>query len=217
MTVAEIIALVKDAIEDESFDDDKILGYVNKGVGRVAAALPLPLLTYESVVTCKANTRRVALPDTYYSNLFHAYNVTKSSSVRIVRPFSTFLSRFPGLTIDGDVSCACVHGRELHYQGAPSSDQVLRVYYTARPEPLSSSDNVECIDEVYQADLLVSYAAAECYKLIENGIEGTKVNYNKWMADYTLALNEYSLSIGPAEDNPDFIPDGDGGGPCQFI
>ena len=43
MTVAEIIALVKDAIEDESFDDDKILGYVNKGVGRVAAALPLPL------------------------------------------------------------------------------------------------------------------------------------------------------------------------------
>ena len=66
MTVAEIIALVKDAIEDESFDDDKILGYVNKGVGRVAAALPLPLLTYESVVTCKANTRHVALPGCFF-------------------------------------------------------------------------------------------------------------------------------------------------------
>lgn len=217
MQVANIIALIKDAIEDESFSDETLLAYVNKGIGRVAAALPLPMLLVEGSVTCKANARRVTLPDDYYSNLFHAFNVTKKSKVRIMRPFANFLLRYPGLDIGGDVVDVCVQGKTLHYQGAPSADQLLLVFYHRRPDEVSAGDDIDFIEETYQSDLLVSYAAAECYKLIENGIEGTKVNYNKWIADYTLALNEYGNFIGAPEEKPDFIPDGEGGEDCPSI
>lgn len=217
MLVADIIALVKDAIEDESFTNDKILSYVNKGVGRVAAALPLPMLTVEGVITCKGNSRVVTLPDAYYSNLFWAYNSTKAQKVEITQPLTNFLMRHPGLDSKGDVCEICVQGRKLYYQGIPASDQLLSVFYTSRPEELSAGDSIEVIEEVYQADLLVSYAAAECYKLIENGIEGTKVNYNKWIADYTLAIKEYGDFIGLAQETPDFVPEGEGGASCPSI
>ena len=217
MQVAEIIALIKDAIEDESFSDGTLLAYVNKGIGRVAAALPLPMLLTEAHITCKANSRRVTLPSDYYSNLFHAYNVTSSAKVRIMRPFSNFLMRFPSLDLSSDVTHVCTQANVLHYQGSPSSDQTLLVFYNRRPDAVSAGDDIDIIEEVYQADLLVSFAAAECYKLIENGIEGTKVNYNKWIADYTLALNEYGLFVGSPEEKPDFIPDDEGGEHCPSI
>lgn len=206
MNTDEVIDKVVDAIEDASFTRERILGFVNKGIGRVAAALPLPDLVNPAVLELASGDGAVILPDDYHAHLFWAFNATTDKPVEIVKPFANFLRRFPYKTWRDDVRWVCAYGKKLHYRGNSFfSNQHVELLYCHRPEPLFEGDDIEFIDGSYVEDLLVNFATAECYNLIETGIEGVKVNFNKFMSLYTLALEEYRGFIGLPEENPDFI------------
>jgi len=208
MNTNEIIEKVVDAIEDDSFSPERILGFVNKGMGRVAAALPLPDLVGPHILEAESGGEFIALPEDYHSNLFWARNLTTDAHVEVVRPLTNFLRRFPSV-IHESVRWVCPHGSKLYFAGSVfnTSPQQIRVFYSSRPEELFLGDDIPYIDPSFHEDLLVNFATAECYNLIETGIEGVKVNFNKFMGLYTLAIEDYKGMLGLKEENPDFVQD----------
>ena len=209
MNTSEIIDKVVDAIEDASFTRERILGFVNKGIGRVAAALPVPDLAASAILDLVSGQPHIILPENYHSHLFWAHNLSTDRPIEIVSPFTNFLRRFPSATRNDDVRVICAHGKKLFYQGnvfgAPGDTTLISVFYHHRPEQLEDGDDIEFLEESFVEDLLVNFAAAECYNLIETGIEGVKVNFNKFMSLYTLAVEDYRAFIGLPEENPDFV------------
>lgn len=206
MKCSVIIDAVVDAIQDESFERADILAYINKAVDEIAAQYALPELTVFGNINVEGGKFLVALPDNYLSNLFHAVNLTTGKEVDVMSELANFLLKFKALDKSDNVTHVCVHGRKLYYQGIPTSTQVIRAFYTSRPEPFKENSEIEYIPAQLQRDLLFNYACAECFNLIEDGIDGTKVNQNKYLGFYTAALAKLSNFIEPRQATPDFIP-----------
>lgn len=88
--------------------------------------------------------------------------------------------------------------------------EAFTIYYYRYPTSITgTSQTPEGIPEELQVDILVNITAADIYNLIEDGVEGQKVNTKKYSDLGYKALNDYTqmtpaegriLSLWPEED-----------------
>jgi hypothetical protein len=207
MNVEEMTELVKQAVEDESFTDEFILSAFNQCVGELATAYTLPVLVANTTVDCPAGANTVPMPDNYLKNMHFASNLSKECRVSIIKALTNFLDKYPFLDAAPPVTEVCVQGNTLYFQGVPSAPETLRLFYIRKPSPLvEDEDEPEGIPESLHRKLLVNFACAECFNLIEEGIDGAKIQFNKYTSLYQQAQVQLEAFLGVPPESPDYVP-----------
>lgn len=198
MTIDSIIEAVILAVDDDSFDELYIADLVGLGRGEIAGMVDLPALLTTGTVTTTAIANTVALPTTYSRGVFWVGNSADGRIGQRGRGYYDlmgFLDRNPTADV-GPVCDVCVQGSSLLYQGAAIDTLTLR-YYAA---PTSAEP-----DEIplhLQKPLLFNYACKEIFELIEDGVEGAKVNTDKYEQRFNQALGKlmsWANAIKPRE------------------
>ena len=212
MDVETLTARVVRIVQDASFDSDDILDYFNKGLREIAGKIQIPdLIVVDTIDTVLAQPW-VALPDEYMWALFHCASVTNDRIVTSVYKKDSYrelLRLYPLLDDVGNVEHIGVRGTRLYYQPIPGTAETLSIQFHGKPtELVLDADEPDCLPYHLHEKLLVSFAAKEIYDLIEDGIEGPKVNYNKHNGAYNKALAELSLFVGE-DGQPYNMPDED--------
>lgn len=222
--IDEVLKRVRDVSFSRKAD---ILPAMNKALRTLARDHPFPALfvTEPQELTCPADSISASLPSDFSHHLVHAYNSTNTlygGRVKIWRSFAHFKQRFNDFDHSSPVRHVCPVGNRIWYQGVPASDETLKVMYTT-PPVLYDSDlaaNVEVggvvtqravidwIPEDYQEELIVNFAAAELWDIREQGVDGSKVNYNKYISRYDLAVEKLETVLFDikVDEGPDFVP-----------
>ncbi len=208
MDVETLTAKVVEAVQDESFSEEFILGAMNKCLGELASVYTLPDLITSETVTCPGGGISVPMPTTYLKNLHFAANITKSCRVSILDALTTFLDRFPFQDEEPPVDTVCVQGATLYFQGVPTEAETLRLYFVRKPVLMEEDeDEPDGLPGFLHEDLLVNYACAECFNLIEEGIDGAKIQFNKYISLYQQAQIKLEQFLGTPPEAPDFVPE----------
>lgn len=210
MKASFIVESVKDAIEDASFSNEKILSYIQKACDIIAARLAIPELIADFDLVVPQGSRRVALPDDYMKGLFQAYVVAPTfCDVRVEPSYSRLIEITHGFTRLAARHTVSAVSNTLHLSPNFSDfvvDYTIRLFYYSTPPTLKESSSILFIPEQFQFNLLFNAACADCYNLIETGIDSPKINHNKYLGFFSAALDEFAAFIGPQETSPDFIP-----------
>lgn len=204
MRVKEIIDLAKRIVQDSSFDD-LWLGYINACCGELASVYSFPCLHINSTITVPASSSSVAVPSDFLHSITHAVNVTRESKINVFDDFDKFLSKFPLLNKNDDVKDLSWYGANVFVQGVPSSDQVIRLFYYSIPKTLGEASEPSFIPMHLQRDLLLNRCLSEAYNIIEDGVDGTKVNANKYESRFQLACIKLEGFIGVPLAKPQFV------------
>lgn len=208
MDVETLTAKVVDAVQDGSFTEEFILGAFNKCLGELASVYTLPDLIANEVVVCEAGATSTSMPVTYLKNLHFAANLTKKCRVSIIDALTTFLDRFPFQDEEAPVDTVCAQGAILYFQGVPTEAETLRLFFVRKPVLMEEDeDEPDGLPGFLHEDLLVNYACAECFNLIEEGIDGAKIQFNKYISLYQQAQIKLESFLGVPPEAPDFVPE----------
>lgn len=206
MRALDLYNKVQQAVQDESFDKDFILSAFNQCLGELASVYTLPDLLVLDIIDCPVGMFQTEMPDEYLKGLDFAYNITRKIKVNVIKELTTFLSKFPDLGAGSYVDNICVQGRTLYFQGVPQTLEKLRVFYIRNPEKIINDiDEPEAVPRHLHEDLFVNFACASCFNLIEEGMDGAKVNFNKYMGLYQKAQVKLEQFLGVPPESPDFV------------
>lgn len=212
-TTSELVDFVSDAIQDTSFADATILKYINRGLRHIAGGMfitypdrtqvfssPLPNLLTSDTVTTSTSAAYVDLPDDFGRGLIAAISAATDTQLTIMESFSEFLSMFPTLDLSSSITTVAVRGSILYYQGIPTTADTVTLHYYSTPTDLSDdNDEPDCLPIHLHEELLVNYAAWKIFDLIEDGIDGRKINTESYSGKFMRAMLDLELSI---EDTP---------------
>jgi hypothetical protein len=212
-TTSDLVDYVADAIQDPSYLDATILKYINRGLKQIAGGLfitypdrtqvfssPLPNLLTSSTVATSTTLPYVSLPDDFGRNLIAVISAATGIYVCIEDSYAAFLSMYPSLNQSSSVTSVAVRGSRLYYQGIPTVSDTLTLHYYSVPDELEGASDVpDCLPSHLQEELLVNYAAMKIFDLIEDGIDGAKVNTQSYTAKFMSAMLNLEMSI---EDTP---------------
>lgn len=215
MTLEELIAEVQTVIQDSAFTDSMITSTLNRGMqtitkgvilpGRYQVTPPLPDLYTIDTIDTNLGSGVCDLPTDFNRNLIQVLNADKKS-IEIYSSFLKFINDNPEQN-DGAVRIVTQHGNRLLYRDIPSVAETLTVHYYASPtELVVSTDKPDVIPEALQKPLLVGFACADIFNVIEDGIEGQKINTAFWNNEYQQGLIQLEIEIG-FDAEPDYYED----------
>lgn len=200
MNTTELVTRVKEVVKDGSFSDSDILGHLNKCLQDVAYEHCLPGLDETDELSLAVGDDSVALPDDFSHDLWHVEPLTKTKRINIHASLKSLQRIYDDSDTGGTITDAAQDGVKLHVRPIPTRAQDVRVHYYRAPEPLVLADPEatpsipanapEGIPAHLHDPLLVSYAAWQIYSIIEDGVDGAKVNTNYWQAQYFGALKK---------------------------
>jgi len=210
MTLEELIERVKEAVEDDDFDD-RIIDWLNRGVLLIAGGIrrndssvltqPLPGL-YEIGTVSTSSTCKVDLPVDYQRDLVFAVDAG-GRQLQINDSFIRFAQTYPAMNTVGTINELAVKGKVLYYQGIPEASEDITIHYHRYPvDMVAGSDEPEGIPEHLHDALLVSYACKEIFALKESGVDNSNFSTMKYEQKFSAALDALEASI--AADAPPF-------------
>ena len=191
----------------------QFIGFINKAINDIARRVLLPALEKSDTVDTVADTQYTALPSDfmhtrYYKSLRRAYHTEQYYKLKIYPSLDILLRYHSRPDVTGAVRDVAVSGSNLHYLPIPSSAETLRLHYQAKPTTLTAiDDEITEIPDSHVEDLLVNYCASECYKRIEDGTDGQKINYQSYRTEYEAALIDLIQYLGPFAFEPIDIMD----------
>jgi hypothetical protein len=201
-TGSEIAEQVLDIVQDPSFDEDFVITKLNECAGALSRRLVLPSLDTEADVVALASASSVSLPVTYQRNLYHCRNAAGY-------PIQVYNSRAQLLVDHGEpwgrtgvnIRGVAPEGRSLVYAPTPTTDTTLTVRFQRKPTVITLSAQVDLLPDGFD-DIFVHYACWGCFAMIEQGMEGTKVDTNYYMALYSGLRDELWLSLNEGVSLP---------------
>ncbi|MFH1741415.1 MAG: hypothetical protein ABIH23_20615, partial [bacterium] len=177
-TAKVLIAEVRRIVQDVSYNDSDILGFLNQAVQEVAGdpRVLLPSLEDQDDVTTSTTLSYVALPSDYQRNLFYCYNASKYWPVKIYASLGMLQRQFSRLDQGGAIVGVAVKGTNIHYQRIPSAAETLTLNFYRKPTDMTLlTGTPDGIPDHLQKALLVNHAASEIYSEIEQDITGQKI------------------------------------------
>lgn len=214
MHIDDLLDSIQRKIQDTSYSrEDDLLPLVNQGLGEIAATVPLPGLFTMSDLVCPQGQYIVDLPADFGNWLLQAYNTTRKTPVRLYQSVTELLSHYPEMDAFAPLCAAARYGPKLYVQGVPDYDsgETVRLSYYKKPTfftPTTATEAVTEIDfipEELQSQLLVNYACKEVFNEIEDGVEGTKVNWNTYRKRYDTAFGRLFEVIGQSPQQPQYV------------
>lgn len=206
MKAKEIIAECVTNLQDSSFTPADLLAYINSGCGQLASVYCIPGLLVTKDIVVPASTPIFDAPADFLRSIFHASNVTTKREIEVFDEFAYFVERFPLFDEVGDIDNLTYFGSSFYVQGAPLVEQTIRVMYYASPKTLVESSEPNFLPKHLHYDLLVNFVLSEAWNTIEDGIDGTKVNANKFASRFQLACLKLEAFIGLPLAKPQYIP-----------
>lgn len=204
MNVTELIEKVQGILQDISFVEDVVLGYLNQGLLTVAGLdfIHIPELeTHDDVLTV-TDGYMADLPEDYHKSLLRAFSATQNRAIKIYPSYVRMVEKC-GTYSGGYVRGVAVKGSKLCYTPIPSSPETINLVYYALPTPLQDTvDEPDILPRHIGEKLLCAYACKECFDLIEDGMDGKKVNTERWENKYNTALAELAAFLGPVYTTP---------------
>ena len=210
MTGDELITEVKLIVQDASFDEDTILGYINEGLLAVASVIDLPDLEELDTIDTSTTADHVALPSGYFRSISFIDSIT--NEVSITKPgrnyeYLKFRRRHPVADTGYRVTDVAVRAKELFYYPIPEAEETLRLGFIKRPTDIDPGSEPDCIPEHLHRPLLCSYAAMIIFSKIEDGIEGKQLNTDRQKQNFNTALLDLATFVGPRDREPIYIAD----------
>lgn len=160
----------------------------------------------EDITTGTLN--HVPLPTSFQKNLWHCRSITHNRPIGIDDTIINLFRRYSVLDLTGNVRHVAVKGRHLYYQRIPSTAETLRLIFYRYPERLRTrQDKPTCLPPHLVEPLLVNYACKEIFSEIEDGIEGTQVNTQRYTERFNKAEAELLMFVGPDRIAPIDFPE----------
>lgn len=199
MILSEIYARVRETVQDEALTgEEKLLSLVNEAVQRGCKACQPELVT-TAVLEVPAETPGITgMPENYGHTLYRMVNRTTGDLINI-RTGSKYLSEaFGGLTDDVRkyTTDAAIHNNSLWFRPVCAYAQSFELWYYRKPVVLDGTDLSAVPDGIpsfLHQRLIVGYILKESFTLIEDGIEGQKVNTINWNQEYVAGLQELDM------------------------
>ena len=197
-----LIQRVARVIQDGSFTNDDILAYINEGLGAVAGEVPLPALEVQETVETDPDADHIPLPELFQTHLRYCYSQTRRRPVRILSNLVRL--RETSAPIEGGlVRRVAVSGGKLFYAPTPAEPELLDLIFHSKPVPYEGDDaEPDYIPVHIGPRILQAYACKEIYDLIEDGVDGAKINVQRWEQKYQQKLQELIMFLGPLYNRP---------------
>jgi hypothetical protein len=199
---------VLEVVQDPSYTYADVLQYFNDCLMDLAGEFLLPDLDTWVDIATDPNVDHVRLPVRFMKNLRYAHSTTQNREIRRYGGLSQLYRLFSQLDLTGRVLGVCAQGADLYYQRIPSSAETIRINFYRFPDRMESRfDKATCLPDHLVKPLLLNYAAMEIFSLIEDGIEGAKINTSKHSKEYDKYRVKLLMFIGPEEREPEEIVD----------
>jgi len=167
----------------------KVEDFVNSAIGQIALEVRLPDLRSFTNVTTILSQCWVNLPSDFLGKLL--YVGTTLGKVNIEDKFDKFLTKYPDMTITGDIVDVSLLGSIMYYLPIPSVATTVLVLFYKSPAVLTLSNDIPtCIPELLHRQTIVPLAASFGWDIIESGDNNEKPNTNGCLTEY---LNGKSL------------------------
>lgn len=190
MTLIQLRDRVSEIIQDNSFDDTYIDAALNRALIEVTGKMTLPTLVVSATVTISANGTITAMPTDFYHDLIWGWNVSTSSSLTIEMNRNRLQERFSDGFTGSEITHIAQDNFQLYNWPMVAEDTDVALRYYSEPAAVSSADaTISCLPELYQ-DVLVYHVVAMVYEMIEDGVEGQKVNTQFYTQKYNMRLEE---------------------------
>jgi len=189
MNFTEMQEAVIYALQDESFDTTWISAGLEAALVFVSSIFPLPYLTASSTVTFATGEDSHEMPTNYHWNVTNAHNITNDLSVTVWPSLRNLLDEFGYTTSQyTDLQNIAVEGRAMWAPFQVKSEQAIRVWYTKKADALAVDANCSCIPPHLHKEVLVNRVVETAYELIEDGVDGKKVNWEFNRAQFAVGL-----------------------------
>lgn len=191
-TFAQLIQRVEEIIQ-RSYDGS-IEAKINEGFDICASEVLLPALESEGTIDTDA-TGITALPDSWsYDRGLYSCSYGDGNVVNVVDSVSLLEKEYPGFRTElltGDVKICTVRAKKLVYYPIPSTTTTLTCgFYKEHTELNNLTDTPDELPKHLHYKLLCSFAAKEIFDIIEDGIDGSKVNTAIYSNKFKAALND---------------------------
>ena len=181
-----------------------MLDVINQCNVDIASDIDIKELATVDTVTFTAGSNTVALPSDFHKNLDFGKNTSTNRNLIVIDSRRLIDRNIEKTTRTGNVMVACNDFPNIYYQYSPSSDQTGSMYYHKLPTDLTLTSEFPAYIPTGQVfRIFNNYILAQMYDVIEDGVEGEKVNTLHHMDQYTKALADFKLFIGPDPDLPD--------------
>ena len=187
MNLAELRDEVEITLQDTSFGD-RIDNWINDAVDLIVDDADLPgfktIVTVDTVV----DQAYTSLPLNCNGRILYVGDSKNELSGGVVT-LEALMEMYPSMSETGDVEYVAVEGSTLYYQPIPSTATTLTLLHRRSPVRMTEDTHTpEGIPEHLQRATIVSKAAAIGFSLIEDGVEGEKVNTKAQEINYKMAL-----------------------------
>lgn len=204
MNGEELIDDIIDTVQqEETYDRDRVLAYLNQALLAIAGRVLLPgLADGADTVTTELGVNVAPLPIDFHREIYHV--VVDGSPVQIYAHAGIMLA--DGFNLDltpGQVLGVAVVAGKLAYQYVPAVPVDIALRYYRKPAPLADSgtsfpDGLAGSHGM-EADLdlaLTSHVCAKIFAKVEQGLEGAKI-------DTTYHTNQYEVAIARMKSGVD--------------
>lgn len=215
MTFEELTNEVMGIIQDSAWSEAIIKSKLNQALTVVATGImlpgkhqlspPLPDLYSSTDIDTVAGVATCNLSSDFNRDVIHVVNAN-GDEIPLEKSFRKFLDDYPGHT-SGSVFRASVYGRNLHYRNVPETAETMTVHYYKAPTTMTMDDDTpNCLPVALHRPLLVGFACKDIWSLIEDGIEGQKINTEYWTREFQQGLLDLETLI-PHDGEPIYVTD----------
>ena len=173
---------IESALQDSSFDSDFLTEKINQGLELCAAYTLLPDLESSGTVTTDPNTTEVDIPAgwNYHRNLYSAH-VHDAEDIAVVSSVGLLKEDHPEVDdsdiTNGDIETLTIRKDSIVYFPSPVSAATVNCGFYINPTPLDADDDIpSALPISLHSELLENYTLWKCWALIEDGLEGPKIN-----------------------------------------
>ena len=204
MATAEALVLaVLGIVQDPGYTTTEILPLINEGLQMLAAEKLLPPLDSRATVNTVTSGNVANLPSDYGQGIYYADD--DGRPLKVYELWTDMAREYTDLTITGDAKGVAVKDATLMYLPIPTAITPLTIYYYRTPTTLiagAEPDGFNRQTRPYGEAALKYYAAFRIFDIIEDGIEGAKVNTNRWEGRYLEMVSKLKAIINRGVARP---------------
>lgn len=179
MTRLEIRTEIKNLIQDDSFTETTLNGYIDQAILYVAAQVDIPSLRGINIIQTVLGQAYVSLSSLAggFSGKLRRVKNAEGENITIFPNLALLMDEYSTMDEVGAVEAVTLEGSNLWYQNLPQEAETLTCLYYRNPTLLSADDESPDDFPVHlHRRLFVHGCAWMIYDQIEDGIEGEKVN-----------------------------------------
>jgi hypothetical protein len=181
----ELLAILQDAGTVAVGVPDRI----NEAVQGIAEDVKFPELRQVSSVVTSISTYYVNMPTGFSSRL--KYCGDSDGEYKILDTLEDLIRLYPALDETGDIAYVACEGGILYYQPIPTVAKTLTcVGYHVPALLVDDGDTPSFIPSYLHREAIVNAAAVGAYSIIEDGMEGDKINTKVFAALAENGLNK---------------------------